>query len=371
MNQLVLTTFALCAVTLTLFPAGGFCENPRPEKPAGLISVIIGNSEDKAVELTDGPVAILMGGGPEVDRAFEKYAYPTIKGGDIVVLRTDKIGGYNPYLYEQIVKGELQPDSVETIQLDTQEQANSDYAAWAIETAEMVWIAGGDQSAYLAAWRGTRSQEALQKVWNKGGVLGGTSAGLAVLGEFVYDPGATEAAISTESIANPYNKGTTISDRFLDIPWLDNTITETHFRNRDRMGRTLGFMAILRQDERTPQIRALCISEDSCITITKDGIGHVDAQQDVFILQEDIDTKRTQVAIEKPLVYGPVSRIKLKDGDLFNFRTWTALKPALQVSVDGTKPEKISPANYYDDVEDSGTDSSVSLSSKAVGLGDN
>lgn len=362
MNQFTLAQSAVLAATLLMLPAAGFCASPRPAKPADLNVLISGSPADQVVELTDGPVAILMGGGAEVDRTFQQYAFPVIKGGDVVVLRVDRLGGYNPYFYDELVSGALKPNSVETIQLDTPEQANSDYVAWAIETAEMVWIAGGDQSDYTAAWRGTRAQEALQKVWDKGGVVGGTSAGLAVLGEFIFDPANAPATSSQSSIANPYNAGATISDRFINIPYLNNTITDTHFRNRDRMGRALGFMAVLREENRSPMMRAVCVSEESAITITKDGIGHVDAEGEVYILMEHATTTRQQVKPGMPLIYGSVLRIKLNDGEVFNFNTWTTLKPAMELSVDGTR---VLPENYYDDVtgnvDDEDTTSTVIL----------
>ncbi|MGF1572176.1 MAG: cyanophycinase [Sumerlaeia bacterium] len=340
----------LCAVIFT--PVFGSAQAIRPEKPADLNVLISGNPEDKVVELTEGPVAILMGGGPEVDRAFQKHAFPIIKGGDIVVLRVSRLGGYNPYFYDDLAEGNLKPDSVETIQLDTAEQANSDYVAWAIETAEMVWIAGGDQSAYLEAWRGTRAQKALQSVWDKGGVVGGTSAGLAILGQFIFDPLNVDATNSVGSIQNPYNSGAIISDRFINIPYLDHTITETHFRNRDRMGRTLGFMAVIREENRAPIMRAVCVSESSAITIKKNGIGEVDADEEVYILMETVDTKRENVNPDEPLIYGPVQRVRLVDGDQFNFNTWSSLKPALEIAVNGST---VIPASYYEDVNEEAT----------------
>ena len=40
----------------------------------------------------------------------------------------------------------------------------------------------------LNQWAGTKTQAAIQHVFDKGGVIGGTSAGMAVLAGTVYDP---------------------------------------------------------------------------------------------------------------------------------------------------------------------------------------
>ena len=45
---------------------------------------------------------------------------------------------------------------------------------------------GGNQARYVNSWRGTRVQGAINANIAGGKPIGGTSAGLAVLGEFAY-----------------------------------------------------------------------------------------------------------------------------------------------------------------------------------------
>ena len=51
-----------------------------------------------------------------------------------------------------------------------------------IRQAEVVFIAGGDQGNYLRGWKGTPVQDAINANIAAGKPIGGTSAGLAVLG---------------------------------------------------------------------------------------------------------------------------------------------------------------------------------------------
>jgi cyanophycinase len=49
-------------------------------------------------------------------------------------------------------------------------------------------------------------------------------------------------------LPNPYHERVTMVRDFLKVPNLENTLTDSHFAKRDRMGRTLGFLSRLVQD---------------------------------------------------------------------------------------------------------------------------
>ena len=50
----------------------------------------------------------------------------------------------------------------------------------------MVFISGGDQANYIRGWKGTPLENAINADIAAGKPIGGTSAGLAVQGQFVY-----------------------------------------------------------------------------------------------------------------------------------------------------------------------------------------
>ena len=88
---------------------------------------------------------------------------------------------YNPY-----VKKLCKANSVATLILADREAAEDPAVAEIIRKAEVVFIAGGDQANYLRGWKGTPVQTAINDDIAAGKPIGGTSAGLAVQGEFVY-----------------------------------------------------------------------------------------------------------------------------------------------------------------------------------------
>lgn len=324
--------------------------NGRPGKPASLVNYLSGNPVQSTRAPLGGPALLLMGGGAEVDAAFTQRAYPVINGGDIVVLRVTGGNGYQNYLYSELVQQlpehlrlSLQPNSVETLIVDGIAKANSDYVAQAVGRANMVWIAGGDQSQYIQFWRGTALGRAVLEAYKRGAVIGGTSAGMVVSGEWMYDPGAQLAVTSAEAVANPYRPSMILSTTDLfGLPLGFNLIPEPHFANRDRMGRLLSFMARLRQDARTSLIHGIGLDEGASLFIGADRIGHFDSQTGNgrgYVLAEDRRrTTRVQVAPGLPLIYRDVLRYRLEPGQRFDFARGLSTASSSLISVNGSLP---------------------------------
>lgn len=340
---------ALFALIAALLPAASATAQSNPySKPRGMTTYMTGNAANSARTAVGGPAVLLMGGGLEVDNAFKNRAYPIINGGDIVVLRTGKSSGYNSYLYN-LTTGTTKPDSVETLVIDTVAKANSDYVKWAIENAEMVWMAGGDQSQYINVWQDTNVELAIRTAYDRGAVIGGTSAGSHVCGDFIYDPDGVSAVTGTEAIANPYRSSMIISPFMVDMPLMYDIITDTHFQQRSRMGRTMAFMARLRQDNRTDVIRAIACNEKAAIFIDKNRIGTVDVDGTnyVYVLNETASTVRTQVTSGQPLIYQNVRRTRLTTGQTYNFNTDATTGTVVTLSVNGSSSTPFTPANPY------------------------
>ena len=164
--------FVVCVLASSLYAA--------PPK-TGFQSFIVGNAADAPPSQQLSPGLVLMGGGTDVDAAFQ-WMCQRAGGGDFVVIRTTGTDAYNPYI-QQLCP---QMDSVETIIITSVAGANSSYVSNQIQNAEALWIAGGDQSTYVNLWRGTAVQTGVNFLLNsKQAPVGGTSAGLAVLSQFI------------------------------------------------------------------------------------------------------------------------------------------------------------------------------------------
>lgn len=304
---------------------GGSCDlGSRPSKPGGLTVYMTGSAADTCVEQAEGGL-LVMGGGSDVDEAFTRRVQPLLGGGDVVVLRTSGSDGYNDYLYNL-----LGADSVETIMVDRRQFANDPYVLWAVDSAEFVWIAGGDQSDYLNQWQGTALQQSLDAVIARGGVLGGTSAGAAVQSEYIYDPDGVLGAYSSEAVTDLCHEYINISDNFLSTTSMQGVVVDTHFAERDRMGRLMAFMAGLPNG-----IRGIGVDEATSIFFTSDGNGVVDGSGNVYVLAEDGSTSRTQASCGSPVIYENVLRYKLAEQDQFNILTGATGVTPKRIGIDG------------------------------------
>lgn len=304
--------------------SGGMEVIPVPS--AELVHYVTGNDGDADVQ-PKGPGWILMGGGTDVDEAFIWWK-PLIAGGDVVVLRASGADGYNDYLYQSI--GGC--DSVETLLVTSKALAEDDYVSWRVEHAEGVFIAGGDQANYANFWKGTALENALSKVWQRGGVIGGTSAGCAVMGEFFF--AAYQGSVySNEALTDPYNMYMTLDKDFLRFPPLERWVTDTHFAQRDRMGRLLGFLGRIVTDGWAPNAIGLGIDEHTAVVIDADFQGQVMGSGKAYMVAAE--QKPGVCEAGKPLEYSGLQLYRLTAGTTVAFPSGATSVPSESLSALG------------------------------------
>ncbi|MFN8849468.1 MAG: cyanophycinase [Inhella sp.] len=259
--------------------------------------------------------AMLMGGGPDVDDAF-RWMIAQAGGGDFVVLRASGDDGYNRYVY---ALGGMA--SVETLVVRSRAAAADPLVLARVAQAEAVFITGGDQADYLRLWKGTPLQAALEALVARRVPIGGTSAGLAVLGEVDY--AATKGSVvSAEALADPYRRTMTLDQGFLTAPGLAGVVTDSHFRQRDRMGRLLAFVARNVQDGRVAlaAARGLGVDERTAVVVA-DGVARrlgVGAAYFLRPLAAPLVCQRGQ-----PLTQRDVQVDRLDGDGSFDLRSWT------------------------------------------------
>ena len=232
-----------------------------PEASPDLEYWITGSTQDTLVSTQQG--LLLIGGGTEPDSGF-LWWNAKVNGGDVVVLRVSGEDGYNDYLYSDI--GAI--DSVETLKVTSQELASDPYVLFQVRHAEGLFFAGGDQWDYISLWSDTPLQEAIQDHISQGKPIGGTSAGLAILGEWVFS--AQEGTVySEEVLENPYNQYVQLVSNFVSIPQLSGFLLDSHFSDRDRLGRLIGFVARLTGEGEV--LQGWGIDENTALLIDEQG----------------------------------------------------------------------------------------------------
>jgi len=110
--------------------------------------------------------------------------------------------------------------------LHTRDRKQADDPAFVkpLTEATAVWFGGGDQNNLTAAYRGTLVEKELHKLLGRGGVIGGTSAGAAVMSQVMIAGG------------NPVAK----VDR--GFGFVTHAVVDQHFLKRERTDRLVGVL---------------------------------------------------------------------------------------------------------------------------------
>ncbi len=284
-------------------------------------------SESPNVDLSlDGPAFDLGGGGPDVDEAIQwminqvrhcskcdRVAWPTAnRTVDVVVIRSFGDDGYNEPIYD--MNG---VNSVETLVLDSRDDANRPDVVATVENAEVLFFTGGDQCDYVENFEDTELHNAIAYVLDKGGAIGGTSAGAMIQGSFVYD--ACQGSIrSDEALNDPYDHYISLTNHLFKWRDLESVIVDTHFSERERMGRLMVFIARQLQDTDAEEVLGIGVDEATSVVVNYNGYAEVIGEGAAYFVLGDHRPEECKPGI--PLTFSNYKIWKLSGGDTFDLR---------------------------------------------------
>jgi cyanophycinase len=253
--------------TLTVTgPIGGASGGTLPcTLPNGVDLGKVGSTTDKVTTTSGG--FVLMGGGADVDAAMQ-WMINKSGGGDVVVLRSTGTNAYNSYLF-----GLGTVNSVQTLLIDNATEGDNACVGETIKRAEMVFIAGGNQQNYIDYFKGRAVGNALNYLINTKKVpIGGTSAGMAIMGQYYHPGGAAEDATV---LMNP--TAIAIGNNFLNNSLLNNVVTEPHFTQRSRQPRLTSFLASANYNYGATwqNMRGIACDEATAYALDANGTGKV------------------------------------------------------------------------------------------------
>ena len=143
-------------------------------------------------------------------------------------------------------------DQVVAVDVSTREDANDEESLKKIEEATGLYFTGGDQLHVTSLLGGTPMHQLIHRRYEKGMVVGGTSAGAAMMSNTMIIGGGGET--------NPRVEGVQMA------PGLDliiGAIIDTHFSQRGRYGRLMTAIA------HNPQDVGFGLDEDTAMVIDK------------------------------------------------------------------------------------------------------
>ncbi len=273
-----------------------------------------GNPED-VNPLLSGVAYNLGGGGLDVDSAFQ-WMINRVRGCtdcdttvDVVVIRDTGSDGYNQPILE--MDG---VDSVETLVIPQRQDADNPDTVAAIEQAEVIFFAGGDQCEYVRNYRNTGVETAVKSAIARGGAVGGTSAGAMIQSDFVFNA-CGDSVNSMKALSNPY-EDISLTSNFFDWKYLENTVIDTHFSGRDRMGRLMIFLARLVRDGESKIALGIGIDEGTSLIINQEGLAEVIGNGSVYFILADHIPERCEP--KTPLTFKDYKVWQKRNGETFN-----------------------------------------------------
>lgn len=258
---------------------------------------------------------MLMGGGTWPHKAFAWFA--AMGGhGHFVILRASGDDDMQKELYTEV--GGVA--SVQTLVFHSREAASDPKVLDIVRHADGIFIAGGDQANYVRFWKGTPLNALLNEHVAHGRPIGGTSAGLAILGAYAYGAMDGGSITSKEAMRDPLGKAMTLVGDFMHLPNMQHVVTDTHFHKRDRLGRLIAFVANSRHAGHTDVV-GLGVDQDAALCVDDHGIGRLFTIDNGFAWLVQPSGTPDRIGAGKPLDYrgthitgvGTQSRIDLRD----------------------------------------------------------
>lgn len=294
---------------------GGLAMLPGAHAAEGYRQYLLG---DRALPTPDPvrPGLLLMGGGDRNHDAL-RWFMGQAGHGHIVVLRASQGGEIGEEFYREV--GGIA--SVETFVFSDRAAASDRKLLASLRKADGIFIGGGDQSRYVRYWRGTPVAQALDAHVRAGKPLGGTSAGLAMLGQYLYGAMDGGSLTTPQALEDPLGPGNTIETDFLHLQALQGVVTDTHFSERNRLGRLIAFVAKAEQQAGHALI-GLGVDEDAALAVEGDGRARVYATAPgagATVVRGGLDTPQRedqamQLAQVETLGVGTASVLQLPQG---------------------------------------------------------
>ena len=220
----------------------------------------------------------LVGGGPQPPALVQEFVDLASAQGKarIIVFAMASAQG--------LTGGEEKANALRALGVDahslwiTREQAMSDSVARLVDGATGVWFGGGDQERLADVLRGTATERAIHARYAAGAVIGGTSAGAAVMSTVMItgderNPGGMrpDKSLSWATIARD---NTLTTDGF---GLIDDAIVDQHFLRRRRHNRLISLVL-----ERAPHL-GVGIDESTALVVHPDGSWSVSGASTVVI----------------------------------------------------------------------------------------
>ena len=296
-----------------------------PPDRSGYAYFSVGNPAAPRPIRTEAALLLSGGGNWDID-AFRWFAAKA--GHGHIVMLGAYGGGEDGESFFRDVGG---VESVETLVFESREASFDPQVRAILAHADGILIEGGDQAKYVRFWKGTPVARLIDRAIRSGRPVGGTSAGLAILGGASYGAMDGGSIDTPTALRDPSGPGVTIVRNFLHMPFLAHVVTDTHFMARGRLGRLIAFIARIRTTSDSGAI-GLGVDQDSALIVDEAGKGRLLTTKHGFAWLVEPQS-RPIVKAGSPLDYPLIRIIGIGPGSIIDLRTMRVSAPAFSKEV--------------------------------------
>lgn len=258
---------------------------------------------------------LIIVGGRQVTSIMKKFA--DLAGGKDARIVIIPNAGSEPELNGKIqVKEFKELGAKSEYLLFTRETADKQENLDKVAKATAVFFLGGDQSDLTRDMLGTKLLEKVFELYNKGGLVGGSSAGAAVMSEIMLTGNELINKDSSVSFVSILKGNVETKQGF---GFLKNEIIDQHFLKRKRHNR---FISVMLEN---PKYLGIAIDESTAINVKPDNTFEVFGDNQV-IIYDPTSSKDVHTDKNNNLAGSGLKMHILVNGDKFDLKTKKVIK---------------------------------------------
>ena len=195
--------------------------------------------------------------------------------------------------------------------LFTREEADKDSLVEKLSGASGIFFSGGDQSYLTRDMLGTKLLAKVFEIYNNGGVIGGTSAGAAVMSEIMITGNELVNKDSIDAFISIQRDNIEVKSGF---GLIKSAFIDQHFVKRKRLNRTISVVL------EHPDILGIGIDESTCIIVNPDDTFEVLGENQVIVFDA---SNSIEIKTDKNGNLGAkdIKMHVLLNGDKYNLQT--------------------------------------------------
>jgi len=270
---------------------------------------------------------IIIGGGERKDeeRTILKEVARQADGGKLVVVTVATEEPEETWEDYRKIFQELGVKKLERLDVRIREEATSPERYKLLDGAKVVFFTGGDQLKITSQLGDSAVYQNVQKIYEEGGTIAGTSAGASVMSETMLVSGDAEQS-------HQIGKMIAMAPGF---GLIRNVVVDQHFAQRGRLSRLLGAIA------QNPRHLGMGIDENTAVIVHGEESLEVIGKGAVYVLDGSGSTYSNigegDEDLEKTMAVFDIKLHVLSEGNQFNLQE---RRPELP-----PKPEEVAAAN--------------------------